>query len=409
MRIWFRGDRQKWWVGLAALAAVGIISQMYLGVRAAEQRVLNPDPALVAEAKALGVEVIKPITVLPPLPMDVQKDNVGTPDKVKLGALLFFDTRLSGDASTACVKCHAPSMGWGESGDMSVGYPGNQHFRNSHTAMNTGYMNKLFWEGRTLSLEAQAGAAGFGGSAGNVQRDMAQARLMQVPEYRKMFKEIFGTEPHWEAISRAIASFQRFGLKTDPKNVPFDRYMMGDDKALTEQQIRGMNLFAGKARCILCHNGPMFTDQDHHMTGVPRPEAYLSDALRQIEVRFRCKSNGITNYGECDDDLGLFFNTHRTADIKRFRTQTLREIKFTAPYMHNGSFFTFEEVIDHYNKGGGDDQGYGTKSKLLKPLNLTDKEKADLVAFLESLSSAELPGKEFSNPKLPGYSNAALD
>ena len=163
-----------------------------------------------------------------------------------------------------------------------------------------------------------------------------------------------------------------------------------------------MQLFAGKARCITCHNGEMFTDEDHHNTAVPKAESFATEPLRQIEVRFRARSNGISNYVAMDDDLGAYLNEKRKPDVHRFRTQTLRETKFTSPFMHNGSFFTLEEVVDFYNAGGGEDV-FGTKSPLLKPLGLTDQEKKELVAFLETLSSDKLPGLQFANPKLPPY------
>jgi cytochrome c peroxidase len=232
---------------------------------------------------------------------------------------------------------------------------------------------------------------------------MVQARLMQVPEYRQMFREIFGQIPNQDAIERAVATFERYELATKPEGYPFGRYMLGDDKALSDAQKRGMQLFAGKARCILCHNGEIGTDEDHHNTGVPRPANFENNPLSQVEVRQRMRGAGISNFMEVDDELALYMRTHRTPDKHKLRTQPLLEWKYTAPYMHNGAFFTMEEVVDFYNAGGGEDR-YHNKSPLLKPLNLTDAEKADLVAFLDSLNSEELPGlKEFGNPKLPGY------
>lgn len=412
------------WVSLGVLVAFAVVSGwMAQAAEEKKSRELKPDPALVAELtkpevvaelKAKGEDIVsrlnalKPITAVTPIPPCKQADNCYSPEKVKLGAMLFFDTRLSGDASTPCVKCHHPTMGWGESSEISVGYPGSVHFRNSHSALNNARMFKFFWDGRTLSLESQASAAAGGGSANNWGiESMVQARLMQVPEYRKMFMEIFGQIPNQDAIERAIATFERYELNTKPEGYPFGRYMLGDDKALTPQQIKGMQLFAGKARCILCHNGEIFTDEDHHNTGVPRPEAFATDPLRQIELRQRMRGAGIPNFIEVDDELGLYMRTHRTPDKHKLRTQPLLEWKATAPLMHNGMFFTMEEVVDFYNAGGGEDR-YHNKSPLLKPLNLTDQEKADLVAFLDSLNSEEVPGvKEFGNPKLPGYGSTS--
>jgi cytochrome c peroxidase len=342
----------------------------------------------------------RPLAALPPGPHPGPWDNPTTPEKAKLGELLFFDQRLSGDGSTPCVKCHDPKFGWGTSDDLSIGYPGTQHFRNSHTVLNTGHLKKLFWEGRSTSLEAQAGGAAFGQSAGNLQGDIGEARMRQVPEYREMFMKVFGELPTWDNAARAIAAFQRT-LNSDPKVVPFDRYMNGDKSAMTSQQVKGMELFKGKANCIACHDGMMFTDEDQHNLCLPRNPAFDDDPLRQIELRFRMKTAGITNHYEVDEDLGLYMQTHRTQDIMRFRTEKLRESKHTPPYMHNGVFSTLEEVVDFFNKGGEDQANCkGVKDPLMKPLNLTDQEKKDLVAFLEALSSPEMPFKDI-NPVLP--------
>jgi len=342
----------------------------------------------------------RPLAALPPGPHPGPADNPTTPEKAKLGELLFFEQRLSGDGSTPCSKCHDPKQGWGTTDDLSIGYPGTQHFRNSHTVLNTGHLKKYFWEGRATSLEAQAGGAAGGQSAGNLQFDIGEARMRQVPEYREMFMKVFGELPTWDNAARAIAAFQRT-LNSDPKVVPFDRYMNGDKSAMTPQQVKGMELFKGKANCIACHDGMMFTDEDHHNLGLPRNPAFDDDPLRQIELRFRMKSNGIQNYNEVDEDLGLYMATHRTQDIGRFRTEKLRESKHTAPYMHNGVFSTLEEVVEFYDKGGEEPGKFkGVKDPLMKPLELTADEKKALVAFLEALSSPETPFKDI-NPVLP--------
>lgn len=344
----------------------------------------------------------------PPIPPDNPQsvDENGFPrmddSKVQLGKFLFFDGRLSGDSSVSCATCHAPEEGWGLSSTISRGYPGTSHWRNSQTVINSAYLWKLFWEGSSLALEPQAEAANTGLS-GNGKLDMMEERLRQAPEYVRRFKEVFGTELPLVADSwRAIAAFQRALVQPD---TPFDRYLKGDKEAPTEQQVRGLELFQGKAGCIQCHNGPMLTDEKYYNTGVPLQESFLEDPLQQVTHRFQYYSKGSTEelFRKGKVDLGLYFVSKRKEDIGKFRTAPLRYLVFTPPYMHNGVFDDLEEVVDFYNEGGGEDLiekkfGISNKTKRLKPLNLTDEEKEDLVAFLESTTGEEIL---MNIPKLP--------
>lgn len=327
---------------------------------------------------------IPAIGPLPPVP--VPADNPMSREKVELGKLLFFDPRLSGDASTSCASCHSPAAGWGDGGDLSRGYPGTQHWRNSQTILNSAFYSKLFWAGEVPSLEAQAKAAATGNVAGNGDQMMMEERLRQIPAYVKRFRRVFGVS--WPTIGdawRAIAAFERT-LVSKAKNVAFDRYIKGNKKALSASAKRGLALFHGKAACLQCHNGPLLSDESYHSLGVPKNEAFEEDPLRQITLRFQHVIRGVPEsvYRKADRDLGLYYTTKQVVDRGKFRTPSLRELKYTAPFMHNGVFFTLEEVIDFYNTGGGED---ANKSQLIKPLNLTDQEKKDLEAFLLSLSS----------------------
>ncbi|MBI1906269.1 MAG: cytochrome-c peroxidase [Rhodocyclales bacterium] len=339
-----------------------------------------------------------PLAPLPPVP--VPADNPMTPEKVALGKMLFWDSRLGGDASTPCVACHMPNLGWGDSGEISRGYPGTQHWRNSQTVLNSGHYNKLFWEGNVTSLEAQAPAAAGGNVAGNGDASMMEMRLRFIPEYVERFKQVFGTP--WPRIThawKAIAAFERT-LNSDPAKVPFDRYVKGDKSALNESQVRGMTVFNGKGNCIQCHNGPLGSDQKFHALGVPENEVFRTEPLFQITHRWEHYQKGVSQerYRSADIDQGYYFVTKNPRDIGKFRTPGLRELTHTAPYMHSGIFYTLDEVVDFYDQGGGD---AANKSPLLKPLGLTDEEKADLVAFLESLSMEE--PLLMDPPKLPPY------
>ncbi|MFQ5848023.1 MAG: cytochrome-c peroxidase [Candidatus Methylomirabilales bacterium] len=338
-------------------------------------------------------------------PAPIPPDNPMTPAKVELGKMLFFDTRLTGDASLSCATCHDPALGWGDGADIGRGYPGTSHWRNIQTVINTAYYNKLFWAGSSRSLEAQAETANRGAVAGNGERDMMEARLYQVPEYRKMFREVFGDEwPLLKNAWRAIAAFERTLVQRD---TPFDRFMRGDKGALSAEAKQGLKLFKGKGGCIQCHNGPFLTDQKYHNLGVPENPAFAEDAKKQITFRYEQYAKGVPEeiYRTTKTDLGLFYQSKRKEDMSKFRTPTLRYLAYTPPYMHNGAFFTLEEVIDFYDQGGGEDQalknhGIVTKSKKLKKLKLSDEEKEALVAFLESLSGEEIV---IEPPKLPDY------
>ena len=335
----------------------------------------------------------------------IPADNPQTPAKIELGKKLFFDPRLGGDASTGCVQCHEPDQGWAFSDALSRGYPATVHWRNSQTVINSAYLGKLFWVGSAKSLEAQAKGAATGAVAGNGEADVMEARLAFIPEYRKAFKEIFGDE--WPRISSAwmaIAAFERTLIQND---TPVDKYLGGDKKALNKSQVRGMKLFNGKANCIECHNGALATDQKYYNLGVPPAERWEEDGLAQITFRYEQYAKGVTQkmYRKIKDDAGLYYRTKQKRDMGKFRTPPLRYAKYTAPYMHNGAFWDFEEVVNFYNAGGGSNEFTdGTmaksKSKILKPLGLSDKEVADLVAFLEAFSGPEI---KMEKPKLPPY------
>ncbi len=227
--------------------------------------------------------------------------------------------------------------------------------------------------------------------------DLAEERLFQIPEYRKRFQKVFGQEvPTWGNALRAVAAFQR---TLNSKNVPFDAYLLGNENAMTPAAKRGFQLFTGKAQCISCHDGPLLSDLRFHNLGVTPSPAFENSPLRQITFRYEQLVKGVPRkvYEAVADDLGLYYVTKRPEDAGKFRTPSLRELKHTAPYMHNGIFKTLPEVIDFYNQGGGQDS---RKSPLLKPLNLTKEEKQDLVAFLESLSGDP---QMIAVPELPAY------
>ena len=346
---------------------------------------------------ALCAATYPALAPLPPVP--VPRDNPQTPAKIELGRLLFWDYRLSGDSSMPCAVCHLPDRGWGDGAPLSRGYPGTKHWRNSQTVLNSAYYNKLFWDGSVTSLETQAPAAAEGSVAGNGDSSVMEMRLRFVPEYVEGFKAVFGTD--WPRINdawRAIAAYERT-IVSDARKVPFDRHMNGEARALNAAQLAGMKLFYGKAGCIQCHNGPLASDQKYYDTGVPDHPGFQDDPLLQITHRWQHYQRGVPEamYRGATRDYGLYYQTKNPKDIGKFRTPSLRELKYTAPYMHNGVFTTLQQVVDFYDAGGG--KAFNGTA-LLKPLKLTADEKQQLVAFLEALSMTEPLVEE--KPRLPG-------
>lgn len=327
------------------------------------------------ELRAMGLGTLPPVSMPP--------DNPLSAVKIELGELLYFDKRMSGNSQVSCANCHIPDMGWGDGGDLSLGYTNTLHWRNSQTIINAVYLQKFFWGGSARSLELQAKSAWTGNAAGNLDPAMAEERMRQIPEYVRLFQEAFGADaPSFGDALRAVAAFES---TITSRNVPYDLYLEGDDDALTDAAKRGLNLFVGSAGCMECHSGRLLTDESFHNLAVPENSQFATDPQRQIMLRYKTRANGVTEeiYRTAATDLGLYYVTKRDEDKGKFRTPPLREVNQTGPYMHNGVFFTLEEVVEFYNRGGGDDP---SKSTLMQPLDLTSDEIADLVAFLESLT-----------------------
>src|SRR5439155_14134103 len=230
---------------------------------------------LVSPSSSLSEEPSLALGQLPNVP--IPSHNLQFNSKVELGKLLFFDPRLSKDGSVSCASCHVPAAGFSDPRQFSLGVGGKQGGRNAPSALNAAYNHLQFWDGRAGSLEEQA--------LGPIQNpnEMAEPlpgvvkKLSAVPEYRKRFKEVFGTEVSAEGIARAIAAFERTVVST---NSAYDRYLAGDKGALSEPALRGLGLFTGKARCALCHNGPNFTDNRFHNIGAPQVGPLKEDVGR---------------------------------------------------------------------------------------------------------------------------------
>lgn len=300
--------------------------------------------------------------------VEFPKDNLQTPEKVALGRQLFFDGRLSRDNKVSCASCHDPSKGFSNGEQFATGVEGKKGGRNAPTIINSAYNRYQFWDGREPSLEAQAVGPIQNPIEMNMPLSEVVAKLNKIEGYRKQFKAVFGTDVTAEAIGKALASYERTIICGD---APYDRFKAGDKKALSESAQRGMALFFGRANCSACHSGNNFTDNSFHNIGIGM-KADKPDIGRQKISKLA---------GDCGS----------------FKTPTLREIARTAPYMHDGSIKTLEEVVEHYAKGG---QANDYLDEGVYELKVSAAEKADIVAFLkEGLTSAKYPDEK--PPKLP--------
>lgn len=361
-------------VSLLAVGGLSMATEWYLDAHAAENR----------------------FPPLAPLPAAKPAD----PAVVELGRHLFFDPRLSGDAAVSCATCHNPAKGWADGKPLSQGYPGSEYFRNAPSVINARFKTRFMWDGRLDGSDLGTLVRDMVTEAHTMNADgrLVQERLKQAPEYVAMWEKAFkksGDDPYGPRMFNVVGAFV---ATITSKNVPFDKFLRGDKKAIGRAAQDGLKLFEGKAGCIQCHNGPMLSDGKFHRNGVPENPAVWSEPLRAITMLRHYATSGMPNYMNARSDVGLYAITKVEGDKGKFLTPTLRELKYTAPYMHNGMFATLVEVIEFYDRGGGKGSG-------LKPLNLTATEKRALIAFLESLSGDPI---EVEKPRLPEYKPRTL-
>ena len=296
------------------------------------------------------------------LPLGLDKEayidpeyNKLTPQRIELGRFLYFDTRLSPDDTVACASCHAPSGAFTDNAPVSTGINGQKGGRSAPTVINRAFTTVQFWDGRAATLEEQAKGPltnpiehGFGSN------DDVVAKIKGIKGYIPLFMDAYGEEPNIENIAKAIASFERVVLSGNSR---FDQYQNGDAEAMSGREIRGMKLFNDEAKCAACHSGFNFSDENFHNLGIGM------DAE--------------------NPDLGRYVVTNDEDDKGAFKTPTLRDIEKTAPYMHDGSLATLEEVVHYYNIGGNKNEYL---SPLIEPLGLNETDEADIVAFMKTLN-----------------------
>lgn len=297
-------------------------------------------------------------------------DNEPTEARVKLGKMLFFDTRLSGDGNMSCATCHNPLYGWSDGLPTGRGVNSMVLDRASPTVVNTAYNSIQMWDGRKKSLEDQA----MGPMEAAVEMNMDTAALFRWlnsnPGYVKEFNKAYpGKKIDADTVSKAIASFERTVISN---NSPFDQWVKGDKNAMTAAQIRGFELFVrkDKGNCAVCHSAPNFTDNGFH-------------------------NIGLASFGLDNPDVGRFSQRPLKLMKGAFKTPTLRDINLSAPYFHDGSSDTLESVVQHYAKGGI------VKTNLspnMKQIKVTEQEIDDIVAFMNALTTKPEP---HSLPILP--------
>ncbi|RFC62552.1 tryptophan tryptophylquinone biosynthesis enzyme MauG [Fulvimarina endophytica] len=299
-------------------------------------------------------------------PMTIPFEGVAeySPQSATLGKMLFFDPRLSGAKNMNCATCHNPSFGYETPVPLAIGAANTPLGRQAPTVLNMAFVSPNFWDGRAATLEEQAAGPITAPVEMNGHFDTIVTDLNAVPDYVSWFSEVFPDKGITrETILTAIATYERTIVSGWS---PFDRWVEGDEAAVSDSAKRGFDLFAGKARCSQCHSGWNFTDNEFHDIGL-----HSGDIGRAAL--------------EPDNPKALY----------AFKTPGLRNTGYRAPYMHDGSLADLEAVIIHYENGFGDRPSLSPK---LVPLRLTAEERADLIAFMHTLTAEK---QEASLPILP--------
>ena len=339
----------------------------------------------------------------------IPSHNPQTPAKIELGDKLFHDKRFSVDGTVSCAKCHDDKLAFTDGLVVSVGHNGLTGTRNAPTVLNAAFNQSQFWDGREPDLEGQSkqplinpvehGLANYEPILEIVRKDTY---------YPAAFQSVFGVNSEKvtiDHVAKAIASFERTLVSG---NSPFDRYnFKGQSDAMTDAQIRGFNLFVGQGRCVSCHiiekDQALFTDSRFHNIGIGINQIQ-QDVPRLTKAFLEAKNKGgnvdvMVLSDKKSSELGRFAVTDELSQIGAFKTPTLRNVELTAPYMHDGSLKTLKDVMIHYNNGGVTKSGDRVNDFLsggIRPLNLTDAQLEDLVAFMKALTSSKFSPKDAS-------------
>lgn len=298
-------------------------------------------------------------------------DNPYSEDKSALGRTLFYDPRLSGSSQIACASCHDPELGWTDNKTFSFGHDRQLGSRNAMTILNIAYAQSLFWDGRAGSLEEQSRMPIEDQKEMHEHIDIATDKIAKIKGYEILFEKAFGdSRVTKERIAKAISTFERTVVSPPSR---FDKFIDGQKDLFTDNEVMGLHLFRTKAQCMNCHNSGYFSNN-------------------QFE------NDGTSLLGSKQEDLGRYLVTKDPADAGKFRVPSLREITRTGPWMHNGAFSTLTDILTFYNSGNPEPpkkrstvhEGitlHSQKSEMLKLLDLTKEEIAQLEAFLGTLST----------------------
>ncbi|PKL33249.1 MAG: cytochrome-c peroxidase [Spirochaetae bacterium HGW-Spirochaetae-10] len=331
---------------------------------------------------------------LPDLP--VPGDNPQTPEKIALGRELYSDARFSSDGTVSCATCHNPATAFVDRLRVSKGVKGLTGTRNAPTVLNSAFLKTQFWDGRRPDLESQAKDPLLNPVEHGLSDHEQLLKIVRADQkYTSQFETVFQVKAEQITIDhvvKAIAAFERTIISGDS---PFDRYLFGkDEKAMSPAAIRGFAVYTGKGRCQECHmigeTSATFTDDKFHNLGVGF--ALVQPKLQQIlEARAKGQAEASDEKILTDretSELGRFAITGLQEDLGAFKTPTLRNIALTAPYMHDGSLATLQQVIDLYDRGG---EANPFLASGIRPLGLTPQEKSDLIEFMKALTSPDLP------------------
>lgn len=295
-----------------------------------------------------------PVEVSPLGAAPYPEDNITTAEKIDLGRKLFFDKRLSRDNTISCATCHVPEFAFTDRMRRSTGVAGAKTERNSPTLLNAAWLKTVMADAHLETLEMQVTVP----IQEHVEMDMPVGTLLEklrkIPEYQQAAQTIYGRDFDAWVLTRSISAFERSLVS---ENSRFDQYYYGKvENAMNASEIRGWKLFSERLYCTKCHTPPGFTT-------------------------YQAECNGL--YSDYGNDQGRFRIHHDSLDMGKFKVPTLRNIALTYPYMHNGSLWNLEDVIDHYSRGGED---HPNKSPIIQPFDLSRKERNDLVHFLEALT-----------------------
>lgn len=301
----------------------------------------------------------------------------------ELGKLLFFDPRLSSSDQISCSSCHDPIRNWSDGRGTALGHNHRQGNRNTPSISNIWAIEPLFWDGRAATLEDLIFKPIADHREMNQNPALLPEKIGNIEGYAVYFEAAFGDKQ--VSLDRMAAAMSQFQRTIKGRSSSFDRFLKGDQEALTDVELKGMHLFRTKARCMNCHHGPLFTDMKFHNVG-------------------------LTYYGRKFQDLGRYSVTRDTSHVGAFKTPSLRNVAFTSPWMHNGLFTDLRGIVQMYSNGMPqpkpregleNDPLFPTTSPILKKLELSPDEIDAVVAFLHAISSRSFRMRRPELPDMP--------